>query len=397
MDNRNLTKAKVTQAEAIVKELDIDLWLTINRESDIVPDPVTDLIVGQKLMWLSCFFITKQGRSIALVGSAEAANLQRSKLYDEIVVYGSDVGIEVKKLITEINPRSIAVNYSKDDCTADGLSHGLFLQLQEWLKGTVYGTNNTILSAQPIIAKLRSRKIPAEIERLERSAALANQCWYEMLPRIRPGMSEIEIAAALDERIRHHGCTPSFETIVNAGAKSEAGHGTPTNAILEPGDLLHMDFGVKIDGYCSDLQRVAYVPRTTPAEVPTQLTAAFAQVRAIIEQTTRLYKPGAIGVDIDTMARTMLSENGYPHFDHALGHQIGRAVHDGAAVVGPAWKRYGTSTSIALEEGNCFTVELGIAVEKIGYVGLEEDLVVTASGGRFLCPAQTELVIIERC
>ena len=69
-------------------------------------------------------------------------------------------------------------------------------------------------------------------------------------------------------------------------------------------------------------------------------------------------------------------------------------MHDGAAIVGPKWKRYGITPTIPLEENNVFTVELGIELEGIGYVGLEEDLAVTENGGKFLCPRQTELIVI---
>ena len=117
-------------------------------------------------------------------------------------------------------------------------------------------------------------------------------------------------------------------------------------------------------------------------------------VHDVITETTKLYKPGTKGYRIDAVAREMLKDNNYPVYQHALGHQLGRSVHDGAAIVGPKWKRYGTTTSIPLEEGNIFTVELGIELKNIGYIGLEEDLVVTKEGGQFLCSRQNELVVI---
>jgi Xaa-Pro aminopeptidase len=89
----------------------------------------------------------------------------------------------------------------------------------------------------------------------------------------------------------------------------------------------------------------------------------------------------------------MLREKGYPEFPHALGHQLGRSVHDGGALIGPRWERYGAVTSIPLEEGNVFTLELEIILPGIGCVGLEEDIVITAAGGRFLGPRQQELIV----
>ncbi len=124
------------------------------------------------------------------------------------------------------------------------------------------------------------------------------------------------------------------------------------------------------------------------------MTEAFNTVRTVIENTSKLYKPGTKGFNIDAAARRILRESGYLEYQHALGHQLGRSVHDGAAVVGPKWKRYGDTPTIPLEKNNVFTVELGIELENIGYTGLEEDLVVTENGGEFLCPVQEELYVI---
>jgi Xaa-Pro aminopeptidase len=387
----DLAKAKIEQAIGILNELGIDLWLTVCRESSSVPDPVIDLIVGHGVIWLSCFFITKDGQTIALVGSADVANYKRSDLYKEVVVYTQDVGFDLKNIIRKVNPRRIAINYSKSNYTADGLSHGLFLLLQEWLEGTPYA--GCLISAEDIIAGVRGRKTREEIGLIEKAARMADECWQEALKKIQVGMTEIQIAALLEESIRKRGAEPSFETIVNAGAKSEAGHGMPSTAVLEKGDLLHVDFGVRYEAYCSDIQRLAYFKKNHEKTAPKELLAAFNKVKTIIQETAKLYKPGALGHTIDAVARKMLQEDDYPVYDHGLGHQIGRAVHDGAASVAPLWKRYGDMPKIPLEQGNCFTAELGIKVNGIGYTGLEEDLVVTPEGGRFLGQRQTELIV----
>jgi Xaa-Pro aminopeptidase len=100
-----------------------------------------------------------------------------------------------------------------------------------------------------------------------------------------------------------------------------------------------------------------------------------------------------VGHEIDTAARQALEREGFDVYQHALGHQLGRAVHDGGAIVGPRWSRYGRSSVEPLEENNVFTLELEIMLPDIGCVGLEEDVVITASGAEFLCPRQMELTI----
>lgn len=388
----DLIKAKIEQAIDILNELDIDLWLIFCRESSMMADPALDLVVGHKVVWQSAFFISRTGETMALVGNFDAADFEKSRRFGTVQPYVEDCGKEIKRVVKKFNPGKLALNYSVNDIAADGLSHGMYLLLLEYLKGTPYPER--IVSSEPIISLLRGRKIPQEINLISAAAFMATDCWRESIKQIKTGLTEMEIAGIIDANIRKLGGVNSFDTIVNAGAKTSPGHGHPTGAILEPGDLLHIDFGARVEGFCSDIQRLAYFKRANESKAPAVLTKAFNKIRNIIDETSQLYKPGVKGFTIDAVARKMLTDDGYPEYQHALGHQIGRSVHDGAAIVGPKWKRYGVTPKIPLEENNAFTVELGIELEGIGYVGLEEDLAVTQNGGKFLCPRQTELIVI---
>jgi Xaa-Pro aminopeptidase len=388
----DLIKAKIEQAIEILDELNIDLWIIFCRESDMMADPALALVVGHKVVWQSAFFFSRKGETIALVGNFDASDFERSRRFQKVMPYVQDCGKEIQKIVKKINPRNIALNFSRDNDAADGITHGMFLLLSEYLKGTVYARR--FVSSEKLMSLLRGRKTKEEINLISSAAFLTTDCWNKSLKEIRSGMTEKEIAGIIDNNIAKMGAVNSFDTIVNAGAKTSPGHGHPTGAILEPGDLLHIDFGARLEGYCSDIQRLAYVRRENETAPPAKLTAAFNKVRGIIDETSKLYRPGAKGYRIDAVARKMLKDDGYEVYQHALGHQIGRSVHDGAAIVGPRWKRYGDTPTIPLEEGNVFTVELGIEVPGIGYVGLEEDLAVTDEGGKFLCPRQINLIVL---
>ncbi len=388
----DLNQAKIKQAIGILNELDIDLWLIFCRETDMMADPALELIVGHKVVWQSAFFICKNGETVAMVGNYDAADFEKSGRFKEVIPYVEDCGTEIKNQIKKINPKNIALNYSVDDTAADGLSHGMYLMLSDYLKGTDYP--DKFISSEKLMSLLRGRKTEKEIALVSQAAKLATDCWDRSLKEIKPGLSEIAIANIINRNFDELGVVNSFDTIVNAGAKTSPGHGHPTGAILEPGDLLHIDFGAVYKSYCSDIQRLAYVKKENESQPPEELTKAFNMIHDIITETAKLYKPGAKGYRIDAVAREMLKKNNYPVYQHGLGHQLGRSVHDGAALVGPKWKRYGSTVTIPLEEGNIFTVELGIELDNIGYVGLEEDLVVTKEGGKFLCPRQNELVVI---
>jgi Xaa-Pro aminopeptidase len=388
----DIVKEKIHQAKGILAELGIDLWLTLTRESESVPDPAAKLISDQNVCWLTGFFITPDGNNTVLVGDVDAPDYERSALYPKVVTYQEDVGQCVRSIIGELNPRQIAVNFSKSSYTADGLSHGLYLMLLEYLEGTPFG--DRLVSAEKLIALLRGRKTPLEIAHLRKAAQMAARAWDEALPQIETGMTEIEIAVLLENAILAQGVTPAFETIVNAGSKTAAGHGSPTEAVLEKGELLHVDFGVRYDGYCSDIQRVAYFRGAGESEAPKELERAFECIRRIVDETAQEYRPGALGHRIDALARQILVDAGYPEYNHGLGHQIGQSVHDGGALVGPPWKRYGKLVRMPLEENSTFTVELGITLDGVGHVSLEEDLLVTPRGGEFLGPRQRGLTVI---
>jgi Xaa-Pro aminopeptidase len=105
-------------------------------------------------------------------------------------------------------------------------------------------------------------------------------------------------------------------------------------------------------------------------------------VRAV-EAGAEALRPGALGNEVDAAARRVVVGAGYPEFKHGLGHGLGRAVHDGGTLLGPRWPCYGATTERAVEAGNVFTLELGVPTAA-GFVGLEEDVLVTAQGCVFL-------------
>jgi Xaa-Pro aminopeptidase len=157
---------------------------------------------------------------------------------------------------------------------------------------------------------------------------------------------------------------------------------------------VHIDFGVKQDDYCSDLQRMWYVLRAGESRAPQSVQRAFDAVVKTIHEGAKVLKPGIAGWQVDARAREIVTGEGFPEYQHAFGHQLGRTAHDGSTLLGPRWERYGDTPHGIVEEGQVYTLELG-AMTDCGFVGIEEDVIVTKDGCEFLGEAQREIWLVK--
>src|SRR5205814_1221345 len=185
-----------------------------------------------------------------------------------------------------------------DDPTADGLTHGMALLLDELLRDAPYGARLT--SAAPLLSRLRARKSATEVERIRSAIATTETIAGMVTERLRPGVSEVDIADFIHEQFRSRGLESAWDwdgcPIVNCGPSSEPGHARPQPQLrIEPGHLVHVDLGVKQGGFCSDLQRMWYVRRPGEVNPPADVLKAFATVRKAIEAGAAVLKPGARG------------------------------------------------------------------------------------------------------
>src|SRR5688500_7158180 len=137
--------------------------------------------------------------------------------------------------------------------------------------------------------------------------------------------------------------------------------------------------------------RMCYVKVKLTIEVQ----RGFITLRTAIEKSREFMKAGASGNSIDVIAREILVDSGYPEYPYALGHQLGRVAHDGGALLGPLWEKYGESPNQKLEVGQVYTIEPGLAVPNYGYLGLEEDVVMTDKGAEYIGEPQREIVLLK--
>lgn len=391
-----IVSEKTKQAAGILAEQDVDLWLTLVRETAQVKDPVLDLILGFDLTWTSALMIHRSGRRVAIVGRFDAPNVQRLGAYDDVIAYDAAFQPALLDALRGFDPGSIALNYSDSDPAADGLTHGLFLLLSQALAATPYLSRMT--SAQPIINALRGRKTPAEIARIRAAIESTQVAIAELHRQLRPGMADTEIADILHTFVQRHGYGTAWDwaycPAVTVGPESDFGHGMPVGLRTAPGRLVHVDFGVLRDGFAADLQRCWYLSDGSGAAVPVEVARAWDAVTAALEAGRAALKPGATGWAVDAAARNRLVAAGYPEFMHAFGHQVGRVAHDGGTVLGPRWERYGTSIEGIIEAGNVYAIELGVVVPGRGYVSREENVLVTERGAEYLSDPQERVWVI---
>jgi len=169
----------------------------------------------------------------------------------------------------------------------------------------------------------------------------------------------------------------------------------PSDKKIEKGTLVNMDFGILFKGYCADLQRTWYILNDGEGKAPEPVQKGFEVIRDAIQKVADELKPGVKGVDMDSIARSYIIENGYPEYPHGLGHQVGKTVHDGIAGLFPSWERYGNAPFMDLEEGQVFTIEPRLPVEGFGVSTLEEEVYLTKDGCEFISKPQKELILIK--
>ncbi len=211
-------------------------------------------------------------------------------------------------------------------------------------------------------------------------------------------MTEAQVGAFMHEQtaalgIRETAWDRASCPAVNSGPDSPVGHAGPTDLRLERGHIVHFDFGIRQDEYCSDVQRVVYLLRPDETSAPEPVQRGFYTVLAAVDAAVAAMRPGVTGLEVDAAARRVIVGAGYPEFRYATGHHLGRNAHDGGGVLGPAWERYGDTPGRPLEAGHVYTVEPGLAVPGYGYIGLEEDVLVTPTGAVYLGEPQRALIL----
>ena len=224
----------------------------------------------------------------------------------------------------------------------------------------------------------RAIKEPAEIERIAAACAVADRALATLLPEIRPGMTEAELALRLEWLMRTGGADAlAFDVTCLSGSQAALPHGSPRDHPIPDGAVLLFDFGAQVAGYRSDMTRTLFVGSPHERDLATYRSVAAAQTAAIDLLTAAVAEPEPApnGREVDALARSIIREGGREPFGHSLGHGIGLATHEQPSL-GPR------ASEQPLPSPTVFSVEPGIYVEDETGVRIEDLVLFDAEGGR---------------
>ena len=233
------------------------------------------------------------------------------------------------------------------------------------------------------VEELRSIKTEQEIENIRQAAKIGDQAFAELLPKIRSGVSEIEIALELEFLMRRAGASGmSFSPIIASGPQSALPHARPSERILMYGDFVVFDFGCIVNGYCSDMTRTIVIGEPEAQHLLIYDLVLEAQLESLAADA-----PGRMGSEIDAIARDINTDAGYgEYFGHGLGHSLGLEIHESP--------RLSKADHTVLQPGMVVTVEPGVYLPGFGGVRIEDLVVVREDGHEVLTSTFKELYIV---
>jgi len=245
------------------------------------------------------------------------------------------------------------------------------------------------LAAPDLIERLRAVKDPDELARMRQSARLISDVWTASVRQIKPGVSELAVAAEIERSMKLQGASgPSFETIVASGPRSAWPHARPTSKLLRKNELVVLDQGAILRDYCSDMTRTVFLGRSSVgarAGVRNKVRSLYAAVLEAQEAAMAAIRSGISAASVDAAARKVFKRLGLErNFTHSTGHGLGLEIHE--------LPRLGRGEETLLEAGMVVTVEPGVYVERLGGIRIEDEVLVTAQGAEVLTSASREFL-----
>jgi len=222
-------------------------------------------------------------------------------------------------------------------------------------------------------------KNPDEIERLRMAAHYTQKIFMEIIPLIKPGVTEAEIADETRRRMEGLGLEPAFDTIVASGENGAQPHAVPSERKFAFGDMITIDIGCKYEGYCGDLTRTLALGKVSEDFKKMYKIVKNAQMAGI-----QAAEDGIICRNVDTASRDIITKEGFgEYFVHGTGHGVGKEVHE--------FPRINATSDVMLKKNMVITIEPGIYIKNVGGIRIEDTIVI---GGGNLYDFTKDLIIL---
>lgn len=395
MFTKPMLEKRMNRAAAALKEFDVDLWVMLGRETHFTPEPAMLYLLPAAVLPLCALVITKAGDSVCLIGALDAEEVEAYGAVNEVIAHRGDFEAQLIDLLRRFMPaQKIALDYSEVDPSADGLSYTQYKRLMRCFEAVGY--KGEFVSACNIMKRVRAQKSSEEIAGIERTVLAAMGIYDSARDFIRSGVSGADIQRYFQSKVHELDADYSWpkagNPFVSVGARSSyLCKRPPADIFAQPGDLINVDFGLRIDGFGSDNQRSFYVLGPGESCAPDEVQSAFEAVQAAIRAAVASAAPGVYTTIPRDKANEVFESRGYPKVG-GLGHETGTYAHEGGMRCGSDFPI--TELDCHLEAGMTFTMEPAI-ITSHGRLCQEEDIVITDTGCRFLSIPQKEVWLVR--
>ncbi len=388
-----IVKEKLDSAIKLMDREKIDTWLILTRMGY---DPSLPFVTDMETEHLTAYFIHKSGEHVAIVSEEECDSFKGSEVYSNIKTYSSHMDDVFVEVFNSYEPKKLALNMSLYDHLYDGLSLGLY----QWIEKLIGAEelNGIEVSSEPIVQPLRCVKSPAEIEAVQTAVNHTTDIFEAAFEQMNVGMTEKEIGHLFVEEMKKRGVTNGlgepYDLPLVCIVRCGLAHRKPADHIVKPGDIVIIDFSLRAEsGYVSDIARTCYFLKEDEESPPKDVENAFnAAVEAISASIDALY-PGKKGHEVDAVGRSVIESHGYPTIRHSVGHQVGRATHDGGTILGPRKMPPRPQVEGVIQAGEIYAIEPTVIQDDgLPCILVEENVLVTENEPIVLSKRQLELV-----
>lgn len=390
-----IVKEKLDQAVELMKEKEIDTWLILTREGS---DPALPLLIGVRSVHQAAIFLRQSGDHLVIASQSDTGSYEATGLFKEVRTYEGSVeemfipawaGLQIKKL---------ALNISEQDHLCDGLTYGLYC----WLQQTIgkEELSRLEISSEEILSELRSIKTKSEIKALQAAIQITTDIFEAVHLKMQAYMSEQQIGELFVEEMRARGVTSglgsAYEPPLVCAVRHGLAHRKPSQNIVEPGDIVIIDFSLKYEDYVSDIARTFYFLKPGETQAPDDIQHAFSTAHEAITTVIEEIAAGKKGHEIDLIGRGVIEKAGYPTIRHSVGHQIGRATHDGGTILGPRREPPRKAVEGTIRESEVYAIEPTVIQDQgLPSILVEENVLITQEGAQILSKRQNELLLVK--